>query len=131
MDTRDLLQRAVALHREGRLADAEPLYRQVLDVDPEQPDALHLLGLVELQKGDVDAAIRLIREASALNPSAGFYRFNLAKALAAAGQLSEAEASYQASIELTPEHFESRFELGSLLFRPVGMTRLSTPIGPR
>jgi hypothetical protein len=39
---RGRLQTAVQLHGEGRLHEAETLYREVLAVAPEQPDALHL-----------------------------------------------------------------------------------------
>jgi len=47
----EALQEAVAHHRAGRLGEAEELYRAILEVQPEQPDANHNLGVVALQTG--------------------------------------------------------------------------------
>jgi Flp pilus assembly protein TadD len=44
--TEDGLERAIALHESGRLADAETAYLQIPDLDPNEPDALNLLGII-------------------------------------------------------------------------------------
>jgi Flp pilus assembly protein TadD len=49
MTAAELLEKAKTQHREGRLQDAERLYREALNQSPEDPDALHLLGVVALQ----------------------------------------------------------------------------------
>ena len=54
------MQAAVDHHRNGRLQDAERLYRQVLLAHPDQPDALHLLGSIASQVGQPEAAVALI-----------------------------------------------------------------------
>ncbi len=51
------MQKAIALHQGGRVGDAIPFYQQVLASEPENPDALHLLGLAMRQQGDADGAI--------------------------------------------------------------------------
>src|SRR5262249_4893817 len=51
----DSIRQAIAHHRSGRLAEAEALYRQVLSVEPTNPDALQLLGVVALQSGNAAA----------------------------------------------------------------------------
>ena len=43
---------AIGHHQAGRMAEAEGLYRQVLEQDPGYPDALHLLGVLALQAGN-------------------------------------------------------------------------------
>jgi tetratricopeptide (TPR) repeat protein len=48
---RDLLQRGIALQKSGQLEKAAALYDQVLAQDPQHPDALHLLGLVNANQG--------------------------------------------------------------------------------
>ncbi|HIF34493.1 MAG TPA: tetratricopeptide repeat protein [Planctomycetaceae bacterium] len=48
---RDLLQRGIALQKSGQLEKAAALYDQVLEQDPQHPDALHLLGLVNANQG--------------------------------------------------------------------------------
>jgi capsular polysaccharide biosynthesis protein len=63
---RDLLQAALAAQRAGRLDDAQRLYRMALDRSPENIDALHMLGVVHLTKGEHESAERLIAAAEAL-----------------------------------------------------------------
>ena len=47
-----LMTNALGLHQAGRLAEAEKVYRQVLDIQSDQFDSLHLLGVVLFQRGD-------------------------------------------------------------------------------
>src|SRR5262249_58358127 len=57
---------AVALHREGRLGEAEKLYRAILKLNPEHFSALHYLGMIAAASGKPAEAERLIRQALAL-----------------------------------------------------------------
>ena len=55
METQDihvLGRQAVALHQQGKPAEAERLYRQVLAIDPRVFPALYLLGVLRLEQGD-------------------------------------------------------------------------------
>ena len=56
----DDLQAAWQHHQSGNLHQAEQIYRQVLEANPQHPRALHLLGLLGLQAGRHQAAIDLI-----------------------------------------------------------------------
>ena len=56
---------AVAFHEAGRMAEAEALYRVILNAEPHNADALHLLGLVHFQTGRAEQAIRFIHDAIA------------------------------------------------------------------
>jgi hypothetical protein len=67
-DFLDRLQRAVALHQQGRLGDAEQLYRDVLAGSPDQFDALHLLGVIRIQSGQHREGADLIRRALRVIP---------------------------------------------------------------
>ena len=68
------LAEGLAHHRGGRFREAEELYRRVLAHDPRNADALHLLGLVALEAGQVDSAAELVRQAIAERPDdAAFY----------------------------------------------------------
>ena len=57
------LAQALDLHRQGRLAEAEQLYASILSVRPEHFDALHMLGVLKLARGEPVEALRLIAEA--------------------------------------------------------------------
>ena len=58
MTLQQALELALGHHQGGRLREAEALLRQILAQYPDQPDALHFLGLVAHQAGNSDAAIR-------------------------------------------------------------------------
>src|SRR5262245_17638792 len=64
--TLSLLNDAIDHHRAGRTAEAERGYRAVLAQQPQQIDALHLLGVVCQQRGDSLGAVELIKRAIAL-----------------------------------------------------------------
>jgi len=59
----EAFNRAVEFHRAGRLKEAEASYREVLNAQPEHFDSLHLLGVIEKQKGNDAEAVRLIEAA--------------------------------------------------------------------
>ncbi|HJW80610.1 MAG TPA: tetratricopeptide repeat protein [Acidiferrobacterales bacterium] len=96
----DLLAAAVRQHEAGELVAAETLYREILERDPEQPDALHLLGLVAQAAGDLTSAAVGIRCALALRPGEAVFHYNLANVLRDAGRLDEAIASYRTALAL-------------------------------
>ena len=52
---------AIQHHQGGRLQAAEQIYRQILAVEPNHADAIHLLGVIASQTGKHEAAIEYIR----------------------------------------------------------------------
>ena len=92
-----LLLKAVSYHRAGRLTEAARIYRQILAVDAEQPDSLHLLGMIAFAAGGHDLAVAMIRKAIAINIAANHdqasYYSNLGTVLQAQGKLEEAATS--------------------------------------
>ena len=58
---------AIQHQQAGRLDQAEDIYRQILVFDPNQIDALHLLGLLSHQMGKSDEGIALIQRAISMN----------------------------------------------------------------
>src|SRR6516164_8108365 len=83
---------AMAKHREGRLAEAERMYRQALRWQPDQPDAYHLLGLLAAQLNRPDDALPLFERAIAFNPVVPEYYANYGNALTIAARIDDAEA---------------------------------------
>ena len=73
-------QNAVAMHQAGKLDEAEQIYRQLLEIAPENTDLLHLLGMVAFQKGAFDSALAFLYKAVKLSPDSTAYRFTLAQA---------------------------------------------------
>ena len=62
-----VLQQGIAAHKEGRLQDAERLYRAILQSQPLHPDANHNLGVLAVSVNKVDAALQLFKTALEAN----------------------------------------------------------------
>jgi predicted TPR repeat methyltransferase len=99
-----LLQQAVQLHQQGRLDAAAALYRRVLDGAPRQFDALHLLGVIERQRGDPARAAELIGAALRIDPRQARAHCNLGAALQDLERPAEALASYDAALRIDPRY---------------------------
>jgi predicted O-linked N-acetylglucosamine transferase (SPINDLY family) len=100
MSAEELLERATAWHREGHLAEAQALYRQVLAQDPGHTLALFRSGLLELQVGNAAGAYRLIGQAAAADPAEPRYQRGLGHVAEKLGLWSEAAGAYEAAIAL-------------------------------
>ena len=89
------LGQAVALHRQGDLAQAEKIYVRILKARRDHFDALHLLGLLKHQAGKAGEAYRLISAALTVNPRSADARSNLGLVLHALKRDAEALASFE------------------------------------
>ena len=74
-------KQGVALHQQGKLAEAERIYEDVLRQQPNHFDALHLLGVIALQTRRTERAVELIRRAIGLNAKVADAHSNLGNAL--------------------------------------------------
>ena len=102
-------------HRAGDLAAAEAAYLRVLQLVPEQFDALHLLGVIELEKGAAQRAVRWLERALAVRPSVAAAHMNLANALRAAGRRGEALEEYRRALALQPEDAQAHLNFAKAL----------------
>ncbi len=75
----EVLAVAVQHHQAGRLQVAEQIYRQVLAVEPTQPEAWHLLGVASAQLGEKETGIDCLRRALAIKPDWPEMLFNLGR----------------------------------------------------
>jgi tetratricopeptide (TPR) repeat protein len=116
-ETKQALDRALGLHRAGRLNEAEGLYRQILAREPNHAESLHLLGVIAHQGGHNEVAIDLIGKAIACNDGVADFHCNIGAALEALGRLPEAEAHYKRAINLNPNHAETHNNFGNALMR--------------
>lgn len=109
-----LMQQAMNHHRRGELEHAAQLYNRVLDREPENPEALHLTGVVAHQQGRDEDAVALIGRAIEKNPRAPAFRNNLGMALTALGRTQEAEAAYLEALSIAPDFSDALLNLGNL-----------------
>ena len=108
------LQKAIQYHKSGQFQKAEHQYRRVLETDPNQPDALHLLGVVAYQTGNFDQAVHLIKKAIRKNPENPFYYNALGAVFNAQDQHAEALSSYQGALKLDPNYADAHYNIGNI-----------------
>jgi predicted O-linked N-acetylglucosamine transferase (SPINDLY family) len=106
---------AMQHHRGGRLGEAESLYRQILQADSNNADALHMLGVLAQQTGRQQLAVEMIGRAIAQNGQVPAFHNNLGNAYAAAGKWQDAEASYRRALDRKRDYPEAHYNLGSAL----------------
>jgi uncharacterized protein (TIGR02466 family) len=108
---------AVRLHQDGKLTDAARIYRQVIKLQPNHPDALSSLAMVESEDKRFERAIDLLQRAIELVGNNAGYYINLGSVFDEIGNLDDAETNYQRAIELTPEYPDPYYNLGNLYLK--------------
>jgi predicted O-linked N-acetylglucosamine transferase (SPINDLY family) len=110
-----LVQQGLSLHQQGQVLEAEPFYRQALALEPEQSDALHLLGVVLSQKGNQGEAEALVRRALGVQPHHTAYHNSLGRILLLQGRMEEGIAALEEALRLAPQNPEAHFNVGEAL----------------
>lgn len=108
-----LLVQAMEAHRGGKLDEAESLYRRLLDMNPQDADALNLLGTLKRQRGQLTEAVDLISTAISVRPGSANYHSNLGEACRALGRLPEAAEAYEAVLRIRPKDLHAHRALAS------------------
>ena len=111
------LQRALALHQQGKLAEAEQLYRDILARSPQHFEALHHLGVLKCQQSSNEEGTRLISAALQINPSSADALFNLGLGLNNLNRPAEALAAFDRVTALAPQHAQALFQRAFVLTR--------------
>ena len=109
------LEAAVALHQQGYADAAAPIYCEVLLAEPDNPVALHFLGVNYYQRGSLGEALPLLERASALRPDEPEFHNNFGLALLAADREGDAVAEYRVALGLKPDHAVAWNNLGLAL----------------
>ncbi len=109
------LAAAAAQHQAGNLEPAEAAYRQVLSAQPDNADALQLLGVLLHQKGESERGLAMLEQALGLAPDNPEIQVNMGGVLRLMEREAEAEARYRKALELSPGHHEAQKNLIGML----------------
>lgn len=115
MNVNQELQRALGLHQAGRTADAAEIYAAILRVQPDNADALNLLGAALIDCGDPEAGARFCRAAVQAAPDFFAAHVTLGNALQAMGQVDEAVRSFERAVALNGGSVSALNNLASAL----------------
>ena len=106
---------AVALHRQGRVREAEALYEAVLRTQGDHFNSIHHLGLIRLQQNRLADAAVLFRRAVKINRKSADAQHHLAIALTGTGHFSGATAHYRKALDLRPRDAAAHNNFGYVL----------------
>ncbi len=109
------LGHALAMQQRGEFAEAERMYRSILDERPEHSGALHLLGHVLIVQGKTTEAVPVLSRAAALMPGDADVSFNLARALQREGQLAAAEHALRSAVAARPDFAAAWLSLAAVM----------------
>ena len=112
----EILLHALAHGQTGRLADVEPLYRQLLERRPDNAHARHLLGVLAHQRGHHSDAVVLIRQAIALDGNVADFHNHLGAALHSLGILDEAARTVEQALVLRPDYADAHYNLAVIRY---------------
>ena len=107
----DDVRRALTLQGRGQSREAEELCRRVLLRSPRHGGALHLMGLLALQRGDAAGAAGLLAQSLEIRPEAAC-AIHLGMAYRQLGELEQAVAANERALALAPNHPAAWMNLG-------------------
>jgi tetratricopeptide (TPR) repeat protein len=113
----DFLGEAMSQHQQGRLVEADTLYRRCLELEPDNAQALRLCGVLARDQGQLGRSIALLRRAAEAAPGDPRGRNELAISEMTSGDLEAAEASFRRALDSDPESGRVLANLGALLQR--------------
>ncbi|TWA59720.1 tetratricopeptide repeat protein [Azospirillum brasilense] len=99
----------------GRQAEAVELYGRILDAAPDQPEALHRLGLLAALGGDQERGMAMIARSVELDGGDADAQFNLGALLHVAWRTEEAIAAYRRALALRPDFPDAEYHLSEAL----------------
>ncbi len=115
LDLKKIAEQAVALHQQGKLAEAERLYFQLLEADPALFGPRFYLGLIRLAQGRNDEACTYFGEALMVYPNDLGLLMNYGMALRAAGRAQDALEMFERALAIRPNLPEALYNKGVAL----------------
>lgn len=109
------LKMALGFHQRGQRTEARQLYEAVLAKQPDDFEALHLLGILDLEDREPARALARLDRVIVLRPDRSQAHSDRGNALFHLGRLHEALASYDTAIALAPAYVDAHYNRGSAL----------------
>lgn len=110
------MKRGVSYLQVGELENASCIYQQILRENPQNPDALNLLGVVSSQRAKYETSLELITKAISIKPTSSPYYNNLANVYRIKRMFEYAIRAYQQALKLDQNNMCAQNGLGVVLF---------------
>jgi protein O-GlcNAc transferase len=112
--TQELFAEAQGHHHAGRFREAQAVYAEIIEAEPEHADALNLLGTVLARRGCHKQAVGFMRRATQANPDVPNYFSNLGVVLMDLGRYDESQKSFERALNLDRRFVDAYYNLGKL-----------------
>jgi tetratricopeptide (TPR) repeat protein len=122
VDIESEFKKAREAHRLGKVAQAILVYERILELQPKHSEALHLIGVANLQQGRCHEARAKLERAAEIAPENSKIQNNLGVALLDLGQLQAARFRFQIAADLEPNFDQAHFNLGRV-YQSLGRRR--------
>ncbi len=109
----DLYEKALRFYESGELGDAAASFETILAMDPNHPDALHMLGVIAYQLGQIEVAATFLEQAVAVRQPFAEAETNFGTVLLALNRTDEAVATLRLAHEHSPSNPVILFNLGN------------------
>lgn len=106
------INEALRLHKAGKLSDAAKIYAKILDIDPSDANALHLLGMLRHEQGHDQTALALVQRAIVFRPQEAVLYNSLGVIQLNLRQYEDARATLERAVSLDPSAAEPHGNLG-------------------
>ena len=113
-DTAELMRQALTLVDSGQSPLAQTLYRQVIELDPNNAEAWLMQGAILGETGDIHTAEASIRKALRINPDYADAYITLGSLQQATGRQADALSSFQAAVSAQPTDPDAHFQLATM-----------------
>ena len=110
-----IIKKAITAHNEGKLEEAENLYKEILKNLPQNSSVNYNMGILMNQLGKLDEAVVSYRKVIETKPDYAEAYQNLAIVLYKMGKIKEAEINLRKAVKLKPDYVEANHNLGSIL----------------
>ena len=112
---KDTLKKAYEFHKSNKLEEAEKIYRQILEIDPNNFGSNYLLGSLFAQTKNLQEAKKLLQKALQIDPNYADAHYNLGNVLNELEEIKEAAICFEKSISINPKNTDAHINLGNLL----------------
>jgi len=109
------LQAALTFHQQGRLDEAEAVYREILVTEPDQFDAFRFLAIIAAQRKQFHEAIALFERAFEINPEHANSLNNYGIVLCEVKRYNDAVLSFDKAIALNADYGEAALNREAVL----------------
>lgn len=114
MNINNLLEKGIFLHKKNSLDEAKKIYKEIIEIEKENFQAMHLLGIIFFQQKDYDQGIQFIEKSLQINNKNYSALNNLGNIFLELKKYPEAIEKYKKALNLNKNYTAAIYNLGNV-----------------